>query len=130
MLGSGVEHLPGVRDEGVDRTHQDGRAAAGLQGGRGMLERGGDAAHIHGHHPVPFGEVERFGLAPARHQAGVGHDDIEPAVPVRDGSHRLLGRRLVADIAGDEFKAGWQLHLLAEFGKVDDASLGAAGRKA
>ena len=63
-----------------------------------QLQGGGNAADIDGEHAVPLREVQRLGLAPGRHQPGVGDDDVEPA-EARDRRGEGDGERgLVGDV--------------------------------
>ena len=80
-----------------------------LQRRNRVLQGGGDAADIDGEDAVPFRQIERLGLAPGRHQPGIGDDDVEPAEALDRRGERGGERRLVGDVGGQRGEAGWRL---------------------
>ena len=89
----------------VQGAHDDDRPAPLLHGGDGVLDRRHDATDVDRENAVPFVEVDVFALAPARHDAGVGDDDIEATMPIEDridgAAHVVFDR----DIAGHRLEA-------------------------
>ena len=98
-LGTGVDHLTGVADApGVAAQVHDVAALLLHHVGDDDVRGHQEALVVDGDHPVPqrlFGLYEELLLV----DAGVVHQDVDPAHGARDGGHGLLGLRVVGDVA-------------------------------